>query len=109
MALGPKNYSPLGQKKQRVDLTYAEALAAEGLGFLADDESRLIRFMSETGMDPGALVKSAGTRDVLLAVLDHIGNDESLLLVFAASRSIKPETVMEAVLLLQGRPYERST
>jgi Protein of unknown function (DUF3572) len=99
----------LGPKKQRVDLAYAEALAAEGLGFLADDENRLIRFMTETGMDPGALHASADTREVLLAVLDHIGSDESLLLVFAASRSVKPETVMEAAVLLQGRPHERST
>jgi hypothetical protein len=104
-----EKYLALGPKSSRPNAIDAEALAAEGLGFLADDENRLIRFMSETGMDPDTLRNQAGTRDVLLAVLDHICNDESLLLVFAASRSVKPERVMEAAVQLQGRPYERST
>jgi Protein of unknown function (DUF3572) len=99
----------LGPKKQRANAVDAETLAAEGLAFLADDESRLIRFMTETGMDPSVLSANAGSHDVLLAVIEHIASDESMLLVFAASRSIKPETVMEAAVLLQGRPYERST
>jgi hypothetical protein len=99
----------LGPKKPRVHQVDAETLAAEGLAFLADDEGRLVRFMSESGMDPGTLSANAGSNDVLLAVIDHICNDESLLLVFAASRSVNPETVMQAAVLLQGRPHERST
>jgi Protein of unknown function (DUF3572) len=103
LALGPK------KSKQRVDQAYAEALAAEGLAFLADDENRLMRFMSETGMDPGTLSSNADTNDVLLAVIEHICSDETLLLVFATSRTVQPETVMQCGLMLQGRPHERST
>jgi Protein of unknown function (DUF3572) len=102
LALGPK------KSKQRVDQAFAETLAAEGLAFLADDETRLVRFMSESGMDPGALSANIGTNDTLLAVIEHICADESLLLVFAASRSIQPETVMQCAVVLQGRPHERS-
>lgn len=74
----------------------AAALALAGLAFLAEDAPRLVRFLSLTGIGPDHLREAAGATGTLLAVLDHLLADESLLLVFAASKGIPPETVAPA-------------
>jgi hypothetical protein len=78
----------------------AASLALAGLAFLAEDAPRLGRFLSLTGIGPDHLREAAGATDTLLAVLDHLLSDESLLLVFAASKGIAPETVAPARELL---------
>ncbi|WP_439541769.1 DUF3572 family protein [Hyphomicrobium sp.] len=74
----------------------AAALALAGLAFLAEDAPRLERFLSLTGIGPEHLREAADATGTLLAVLDHLLADESLLLVFAASKGIPPETVAPA-------------
>jgi hypothetical protein len=74
----------------------ASALALKGLAFLAEDAPRLGRFLALTGIGPGDLRQAAGAPETLLAVLDHILGDESLLLVFAASKGLAPEAVEPA-------------
>jgi hypothetical protein len=74
----------------------AAALALVGLAFLAEDASRLARFLTLTGIGPDHLREAAGATDTLLAVLDHLLTDESLLLVFAASKGIPPDSVAPA-------------
>lgn len=71
----------------------AQTLALSGLAFLAEDGPRLGRFLALTGMGPDELRAAADAPETLLAVLDHLLGDESLLLVFAASKGITPETV----------------
>jgi tetraacyldisaccharide-1-P 4'-kinase len=44
----------------------------------------------------------AGTGELSLAVLEHLAGDESLLLVFAASHAIAPDSVARAIALLEG-------
>ena len=56
----------------------AEAIGLAALVFLTEDEDRLGRFLSETGLSPDDLRASAGTREGLVAVLDHLLADESL-------------------------------
>ncbi len=85
-----------------VDRHRAEAIAAEGLAFLADDAGKLGHFLAETGIGVDDLRTSAGSSEVLQAVLEHINANEALLLVFADSRAIKPETVALALAILQG-------
>jgi hypothetical protein len=80
----------------------AEALAATALGAIAEDPSRLVRFMTDTGLSPQDLQARAGDRDVLAAVLEHVAGDESLLLVVTANANVKPETVMQALHALQA-------
>jgi hypothetical protein len=80
----------------------AETIAAQGLAFLAGDRARLHGFLQETGLEPGDLRARARAPDVLLAVLEHLARDESLLLVFAEAYKISPESVGRAVALLQG-------
>jgi hypothetical protein len=78
----------------------AVALGLEGLAFLAEDGPRLGRFLALTGIGPERLRELADRPETLLAVFDHLLGDESLLLVFAASRSIAPESVGRARVVL---------
>jgi Protein of unknown function (DUF3572) len=89
-------------KAAPVDRGRAETIAAEGLAFLAEDSGKLDYFLTETGIDVDRLRSSAGSPEVLQAVLEHINANEPLLLVFADSRQIKPETIALALAVLQG-------
>jgi hypothetical protein len=83
-------------------LEAAQTIALQGLAFLAEEPGRLQRFVSVTGLDPAELRARADAPDLLAAVLEYLASDESLLLVFAASRGIAPETVVPAIAHLQG-------
>ena len=84
-------------------LETAENIAAQGLGFLAEDAARLSHFLTLTGLRPDEVRAQAETPEFLTAVLEHIVNDESLLLVFASNASIAPEMIAPALTLLRGR------
>jgi hypothetical protein len=88
-------------KSAGMDIEMAEAFAANCLAHLAEDPARLVRFMTDTGIGPDDLRASAGSRDVLVAVLEHVLGDESLLLVVASTLNTKPETLMLAAHVLQ--------
>ena len=87
-------------KPDRMTLDAAEALALQGLTFLASDAARLSRFLSLTGTEPAALRDWAENRSIQAAVLEHFLADESLLLVFAAEAGMPPEAVAPAHALL---------
>jgi hypothetical protein len=80
----------------------AEAIAAQGLAFLAEEGQRFARFLALTGLQVNDVGARAGSAELLGAVLEHLAGDESLLLVFAASARVAPETVAEALAVLQG-------
>ena len=84
----------------------AEALALQGLTFLAGDAARLSRFLTLTGIDPGDLRDWDGNTAIQGAVLEHLLSDESLLLVFAAEAGVGPETVAPSHMLLTGERWE---
>ena len=81
---------------------WAQSLAIEALGFLAGDIERLEPFMSLTGVDPGNLREVAAQPSFLVAVLDHLAGDESLLLAFAANAGRDPADVEKARQTLAG-------
>jgi hypothetical protein len=80
----------------------AETLALQGLAFLFEDPARLLQFLKLTGLEPGEVRERAGTAELSLAVLEHLAADESLLLVFAASRDVAPDSIARAITLLEG-------
>ena len=80
----------------------AEAIALQGLTFLASDTARLARFLSLTGIGPAELRAWADTPRLQAAVTEHLLADESLLLVFASESGTEPEAVGRAFTLLQG-------
>ena len=71
----------------------AEVTALHALGFLAADPERISRFMDLSGLDPAAIRASASDPAFLGAVLDHLLGDESLLLIFAEERALRPERI----------------
>jgi hypothetical protein len=87
-------------RKRPVDIDSAATLALNGLTFLAEDQQRLERFLASTGMSPDDLRANAGQLSFLAAVLEYLLQDEPLLLVFATSRGIDPESVFPAQILL---------
>jgi hypothetical protein len=89
-------------KRQPIDREAAEALAIQGLAFLAEEPARIQRFFLVTGLEPAEIRDRAGTPELLSAVLEHLAGDESLLLVFAASRNIAPESIGLALRALQA-------
>jgi hypothetical protein len=86
------------------DREAAEALALQGLTFIAEDPTRILRFLKLTGLSPDELRAQVGTPALSAAVLQYLADDESLLLVFAASRAIAPEAVGLAMSLLETAP-----
>jgi Protein of unknown function (DUF3572) len=80
----------------------AEALALQGLTFLAGDSARLTRFLTLTGIDPAELKGWDENPGIQAAVLDHLLADESLLLVFAAEAGVAPEEIAPAQAVLTG-------
>lgn len=88
--------------RSTMDREAAETIAAQGLAFLAGDRARLHLFLQATGLEPGDLRARAGAPDVLLAVLEYLSGDESLLLVFAEACKIAPESIGRAAALLLG-------
>ena len=90
-------------KQRLIDRETAETLAIQGLAFLAEEPARLQRFLAATGLEPEDIRAQAETPALMSAVLEHLATDESLLLVFAASRGIAPDSIGRAIRTLQAR------
>jgi hypothetical protein len=84
-----------------MDAESAETIALSALAFLAEDLPRLGRFLALTGLGPGELRAEARQPRILAAVLNHLLQDESLLLVFAATTGVAPELVAPAHAILE--------
>ena len=74
----------------------AEVLAIQALGFVAQDEERLGRFLALTGLGPGEIRAAACERHFLVGVLDYVSGDEDLLVAFAGYAGIAPGTLEAA-------------
>ena len=79
-------------------------MGLKALVFIVEDEGRLLRFLAETGMAPDALRSQAGAPATLAAVLGHLLEDESLLLVFTSGAAVDPVDLQSAFLRLGGAP-----
>ncbi len=79
-----------------------ETLAIAALVFLAEDAARLRRFLALTGLETQDLRAAAAAPGFLAHVLEHLIQDESLLLAFTAQNSLPPQTVMRALRHLGG-------
>ena len=86
----------------------AETIALQALAFLATDGERLGRFLALTGMGRDELRTRAREPHILTGVLDHMMQDETLLMVFAAEAGLQPEHIAKAHIALSGPRFERS-
>jgi len=80
-------------KKPVMSAERAEEIAANALAFLAADAARMMQFLETTGVSLDDLRRDAGSPRMLTAVLDHLVQDESLLLVFTSSIGLPPEDI----------------
>ena len=87
---------PPRDKKTAMSVGRAEEIAANALAFLAADAGRMMQFLQATGVSLDDLRRDAGSSRILTAVLDHLVNDESLLLVFSSSIGLPPEAIEPA-------------
>lgn len=85
-----------------MDADQAESIAISALAFLASDMQRLARFLALTGMGPRELKADARTPRVLAAVLNHLLQDESQLMVFSADKNVPPERIAPAHAVLEA-------
>ena len=74
----------------------AEVLAIQALGFVAQDEERLGRFLDITGLGPTEIRAAARERRFLAGVLDYVMGDEALLVAFAGHAQVDPPTIAVA-------------
>lgn len=79
-----------------------QAIALKALGYLAADEGLLEPFLGSTGLAVGDLRAGATDNAFLGGVLDYFLQNEALLLAFAASEELAPETIVRARLRLPG-------
>ncbi|HEX5507229.1 MAG TPA: DUF3572 domain-containing protein [Pseudolabrys sp.] len=85
----------------------AEELAIQALTFIAEDATRLGRFLATTGIGPQQIRDAAREPHFLAGVLDYLASDEQLLTAFAAEARIDPAAVGEACAALAGDRWER--
>jgi hypothetical protein len=95
-------------RKNELGRDDAQQIAVEGLGFLAGDSQRLERFLTLSGLNPATLRAAAGAPGFLLAVLDHIAGEETLLIGFAAAAGHDPRDIARAREILGGPQPEHS-
>lgn len=80
----------------------SETLAIRVLGFLASDETAMGSFLAACGGDLDMVRERAGDPEFLGFVLDHLLQDDSAVVAFAASEGIPPEDVLRARAALPG-------
>lgn len=84
------------------DAERSHTIALNALAYLAGDEDWLNHFLSATGMDLGDLKAGAGDIGFLAGLMDYFLQNEALLLAFAASEELAPETIVRARQYLPG-------
>lgn len=80
----------------------AEVLALQALAFIASDEDLLLRFIALTGMDVDGLRAVAAETGTLIAVMDFIMFDDSLIVRFAEFVNLGPEIAGQIRYALAG-------
>jgi hypothetical protein len=94
-------------KASRRSRESAEALAIQALNFLATEPERLGRFLALSGLEAQSIRTAAAESGFLAGVLAHLGEDEPLLVTFAAEAGVTPADVDQARRTLAGGEWER--
>jgi hypothetical protein len=86
----------------------AESVAIQALSFLTEDADRLQRFLATTGVGPQQIRAAAREPEFLAGVLNHLAEDEQLLVTFAQQAGIDPFDIRRASNLLAPDGWERN-
>ena len=68
----------------------AELIALKALGFLANEPERFSSFLALSGIELGDIRAAAQNPQFLAGLLNHLLQDESLLLTFTAEQELDP-------------------
>jgi hypothetical protein len=82
------------------NLAAARDIGFQALAFLTEDQDRLLRFLRLTGLEPAELAAQAQSLGLLAHVLDHLLQDEALLLMFTANAGIDPQWIAPSAEIL---------
>ncbi len=82
----------------------AHNIAIKALAYLAGDPDRLLRFLQLTGLTPETLKQCANEPETMIAIIDHLLADETLLMSFSANAAVRPEAVLAAYHRLADQP-----
>lgn len=69
----------------------AETIALEALGFIAADDTELVRFLGLSGLSIDDLRSNAGTPETLRAVMEYVMGHEPTAKAFAEAQGYRPE------------------
>ena len=83
-------------------------MGLQALGFVAADADRLHRFLDLSGLRVEELRTYAGDPTTLAGVLEHLMQDESLLLSSAAKHRLTPDEDIAAYRRLSGATIDGS-
>ncbi len=86
----------LMKRKANANHDAAEPIAIGVLGWLVEDEDRILAFLQSTGLSPDNLREAAHDPGFLAAVLDHVMSDEAGLIACAGAIGEKPERIAAA-------------
>jgi hypothetical protein len=89
-------------KSPKLSREEAEVIALKGLAFLAQDSDRLSRFLALSGVSLAGIREVAANAQFQVGLLNHLLQDESLLLTFAADADIDPRLPALAAEILNG-------
>ncbi|MDP4823798.1 MAG: DUF3572 domain-containing protein [Aestuariivirgaceae bacterium] len=90
------------KNRQIVSPQAAEAFALQVLGFLAQDEDRLMTFISITGVGLDEIRARAAEPAFLAGIVDYLLSDEPLLTAFAEENAMNPELAARMRMALPG-------
>lgn len=85
----------------------AETTAAAAFAFITRDPERIERFLAVTGLAAADVQSVAAEPAFLRGVLDHLLEDELLLLSFCEETGLTPGDIWSARRALGGLPTER--
>lgn len=105
MAFGADKEGPAMHREHRRErlptLDSARQLGLDALLFLVQDQARIAAFLGTSGMDATTLRERAREDGTMVAVIEYLLANESLLLVFAAHGSYRPDDVQPALERIQ--------
>jgi Protein of unknown function (DUF3572) len=76
------------------------------MAYLASDDEKLGAFCNQSGVGQAELSERLTDPSFQAFLLDHVLQDETELLAFAAENNLKPETIMIARSKLPGFSYD---
>ena len=87
----------------------AQDVAVAAFDFIAAQPRQFGRFLEMTGIALESIREATRETNFLAGVLDHLSDDESLLLAFCAQTGIDPNEVIRARAVLTGHCWEHGT